>query len=93
MARPSIEAPRTLKALLEGWQGRVSGPQARILAYLWERRGRSVPRAEIARMTGASRTSSSFSNNLSALRSLGLIDYPNGTTATVTDLLFPNGLK
>jgi hypothetical protein len=38
---------------------------------------------------GNSATSSGFANNLGALRSLGLIDYPQRGQVMATDLLFP----
>ena len=88
--RGSIKSHRDLRA---AWKRRLPDKQAQILDYLADRRGQSVLRSELARASGSSATSSSFANNLSALRSLGLIDYPDRERATVTDLLFPAGLE
>jgi hypothetical protein len=44
-----------------------------------------VPKKTIAVMAGVSWSSSSYTNNLGALRTKGLIDYPNGGTVSLTD--------
>jgi hypothetical protein len=46
-------------------------------------------KVELAACVGASPTSSSFTNNLGRLRTLGLIDYPSPGLARADDRLFP----
>ena len=67
----------------------LSRPQAAIFRALARDRGDVLARGEVAERAGASPTSSAFSNNLSAMRSLGLIDYgPNSTVFLSADLFF-----
>lgn len=87
-----VAAYATQTDLLKAWCADVSAPQARILEHLAGRYPRQANRVEVARATSQSPTSSAFANNLSALRSLGLVDYPDGKTVVATALLFPSGL-
>lgn len=48
----------------------------------------SLTKGELATEAGASATSSAFSNNVSALRSIGLIDYPQQGHVIAKPLLF-----
>ena len=69
-------------------EGDPTRPQMKILESLvaFEPLGvKSLPKSTLAVFAGASPTSSGFSNNLSRLRSLGLIDYPQGGYASITD--------
>lgn len=62
-------------------------PQMRILRALIPLRGRSLGRDVVASKAGASPTSSAYSNNLGALRTLGFIDYgPDRTVFGTSDL-------
>jgi hypothetical protein len=66
----------------------LSRPQQRILNTLatFELLGKSsANKSNVAVFSDASPTSSSFQNNLGALRSLGLIDYPTGGSVALTD--------
>jgi hypothetical protein len=61
--------------------GGLTGPQMKILAALafLETLGVNQPsKVQVALFTGSSPSSSTYANNLGALRSKGLIDYPNG---------------
>jgi hypothetical protein len=49
----------------------------------------SIGKAELAEKIGVSAASSSYGNNLSSLRTLRLIDYPQPGHVMATDLLFP----
>lgn len=51
----------------------------------------AVDRDTLAEMAGTSPTSSSFANNLGALRSLGLIDYPTRGEVVALPVLFMEG--
>ena len=56
---------------------------------LIDRHPEAMHRTELATAVGNSATSSGFANNLGALRSLGLIDYPQRGQVAATALLFP----
>lgn len=65
----------------------LTGPMQRILDALawWRAVGVEQPaRVQVAAVARYSATSSSFANPLSALRTAGLIDYPNGGTIALT---------
>lgn len=55
---------------------KVSNPQWRILEALISSYPEAVSKEELAGKSGQSFTSSGYTNNLSSLRTLGLIDYP-----------------
>lgn len=61
----------------------VTGPQARILQELIAVYPQSLEREELAERVAASPTSSSYTNNLGALRSLGLIDKQPGVVSAL----------
>jgi uncharacterized protein len=93
-AAGEVESPASLVELHEAWFAKVSGPQAKMLRELIERYGvHPIPRDELAKITGQSPLSSGYDNNLSALRSLGLIAYEPKGYVVATDLLFPEGLR
>ena len=48
-----------------------------------------IDKDQLAQATGASATSSAYTNNLGALRSLGAICYPDKGRVRATELLFP----
>ena len=85
--------PSTLAQLHEAWHARLSVPRARILRVLIEIYPESVSRVELAELTEQSASSGGYTNNLGALRSLGVLDYPQPGHVVATDLLFPAGLK
>jgi hypothetical protein len=60
-----------------------------LLRVLIDRYPQAMDRTELAAAAGSSATSSGFANNLGALRSLGLIDYPQRGQAMATGLLLP----
>jgi hypothetical protein len=59
----------------------LPAPQGRILNLLLNRRGKSIERPKLAELANASPTSSAYTNNLGAMRSLGLIEYGSGSTS------------
>jgi hypothetical protein len=66
----------------------VSAPQQTILDVLaqFDTYGnRTLNRTTLAVQAGVSSNSSGFQKNLSTLRTMGLIDYPNGGTVILTD--------
>lgn len=94
---PNPERVATLSALLDRWCAILTRPQQAILravaAIPRYPEGRSITREALARQVGQSPTSSGFANNLGALRTLGVIAYPEAGRVAATDLLFPKGLR
>jgi hypothetical protein len=86
---PRIGTITSLELLHEAWRAKLSNPQWRILDALIEVYPDSLARAELAEVAGQSPNSSGYANNLGALRSLGLLDYPSPGVIVATDLLFP----
>ena len=66
----------------------VGGAKARIIDALVDVYPEALPKDELADRAGASAASSSYTNNLGSLRSLGLIDYPAPGCAVATPVLF-----
>ena len=80
--------PLTPEAMQNAVFEKVSGPQRRILECLIREYPREVHKETLANNAEASATSSSYSNNLGALRSLGLIDYPQQGYVVAKPVLF-----
>ncbi len=80
---------RSISELHQTWLLRLSRPQGRILTELWSCYPASLSRSQLAERANQSPTSSGFSNNLGALRSLGLIQYPSRGYVGATSLAFP----
>jgi uncharacterized protein len=72
-------------------QRRLPPARWRILATLINAYPREVDRAELAELSVQSPMSSSYANNLGALRSLGLLDYPSKGSVIATPALFLEG--
>lgn len=79
----------TLRELHAEWVGRVGAAKGKILDALTGIYPDDISKDQLAAAIGASITSSSYSNNLGALRTLGLIDYPKPGRVVATDVLFP----
>lgn len=82
------QSPITSEELQRAVLDRLPNPQARILSVLIANYPVAVNRVELAQQAGQSPTSSGFTNNLGALRSLGVIEYPNATEAVALPVLF-----
>lgn len=87
-AAPQIDAPATAEEMIERCKSIVSGPQARILDALTANYPRSIDKQTLADLAGASSTSSSYGNNLGALRSAGMIEYPESGKVRAANWLF-----
>ena len=85
---PPAEAPPNSQDLLERCARVMSGPQAMILRFLHAKHPEAVSKDEIAEQTGVLPTSGSFANNLGALRTAGMIEYPSKGMARCSDWLF-----
>lgn len=92
-AARQVAPPRSVDELHDAWKRKLSGPQGAILDALIATYPQALDRIDVASRAGASPASSSFTNNLGTLRSLGLIDYPSSRSAVATELLFPRGLS
>lgn len=86
------DAP-TLDEVHEMWFSKVTGTQANILRLVVSSHPKPLGRSEIADALGLSASSGSFSNNLSKLRTLGLIYNATSQELGATDVLFPEGLN
>jgi hypothetical protein len=85
-------APPTVADLHAAWLRLLSGPRARILECAIAAYPDSLEKAVLADRAGASVQSSSFLNNVSALRSLRVLDYPEKGFVVATEALFPKGV-
>lgn len=84
-------APSTVEDLHRFVERLVSGPQWRILRALIDAYPSAIAKEDLAAAAEASATSSAFANNLGALRSLGLIDYPAPGHVAALPVLFMEG--
>lgn len=84
-------APSTVEDLHHYVERLVSGPQWRIVRALIDAYPSAIAKEDLAAAAEASVTSSAFANNLGALRSLGLIDYPAPGHVAALPVLFMEG--
>lgn len=82
-----------IEDLHQAWYDKLPKPRVAILQQLISIYPQSVGKEQLANWVGQSPTSSGYTNNLSGLRSLGLIDYPQPGFVAATELLFPEGLR
>lgn len=80
--------PLTTQELHNVIFAKLPGPQARILRVLIDAYPEPVKREELAERAGYTVKSTSFTNPLGALRSLGVIDYPSSADAVALPVLF-----
>jgi hypothetical protein len=81
-------APLTTDELQRAVLSRLPRPQARILEILIDHYPDPVNREGLAERAGQSPKSSGYTNNLGALRGLGVIDYPSSSEAVALPVLF-----
>jgi hypothetical protein len=79
----------TLGELHAHWIRKVGETRGRILAALIQAYPNALTKEDLAAQAGASATSSTFANNVSSLRTLGVVDYPGRGLVIATPLLFP----
>jgi hypothetical protein len=84
-------APSTVDELHEFVFALVGNARARILRALIDVYPDALAKGELAERIEASASSSSFTNNLGSLRSLGLIDYPAAGMVHALSVLFLEG--
>lgn len=82
------EVPRSTEELHRQIQSKITKSQWSILATLIKAYPQPIHRMELAEGAGQSVNSSGFVNNLGALRSLGLVDYPAPGQVVALEILF-----
>ena len=83
-----VSAPASDAELHERIRHLVSPVRWRLLEQLIAAYPDDLDRTELADLAGASPSSSAYTNNLGALRSLGLIDYPQQGRVVAASVLF-----
>ena len=84
----AVEAPDDPRAMLEYCKQICTPAQGRILEELFCNYPKAVPKALLAEQVGVSAASSGYQNNLGALRSAGMIDYPTPGEARCASWLY-----
>jgi hypothetical protein len=79
----------TLGELHAHWIRKIGETRGRILSALIQAYPNALTKEDLAAQVGASATSSTFANNVSSLRTLGVVDYPGRGLVIATPLLFP----
>lgn len=87
-AAEAPETPPTTQDLHITLQLELPGPQWKILEQLIKLHPSPVDKSTLADLAGASVSSSSYQNNLGALRSLGFIEYPERGMVAAQPVLF-----
>lgn len=82
------ERPASNEELHRAVLAKLPAPRRRIMEVVLKHYPQSVPREELAHASGQSPTSSGYTNNLSALKSLGVLTYPNSREARAADTMF-----
>jgi len=85
---PEVTPPATTAEMIDRCKKIISGSQARILDVLVDQYPKAIDKGQLADAAGASATSSAYGNNLGALRSAGMIDYPDRGLVRAADWLF-----
>ncbi len=83
--------PNTNEDLHAAWYRILDKPKVNLLRVIISHWPTALERHSLAHSAGVSPTSSSFSNNLGAMRSLGIINYQDKINVIATELLFPRG--
>lgn len=91
-AAPS-NLPSTLTELHARWLDQLPKAQRSLLEILIRFFPQKMFRHALAEQAGLDVSGGYFSNNVSALRSLGLVDYPQNGYVVASSLLFPPGIQ
>jgi len=83
-----LPVPITAEELQQTILARLPRPQSRILSILIEAYPHSIDRTKVADDSGQSPNSSGFKNNLSSLRSLGVLEYDGVQSVKALPVLF-----
>jgi hypothetical protein len=93
LVRASLATPKSRAELHARWRAKLAGPAAKMLDALLEVYPVALTRTALAERLGVSHTTGSFKNNLSRLRTLGLVVDFDRVTVGAAPLLFPKGLR
>ncbi len=85
---PAVDSPLTTDEMLTSCENILTNPQAAILRVLHAEHPKSLSKDELAERVNVSASSGSFANNLGAIRSAGMIDYPSKGMVRCSDWLF-----
>lgn len=88
----NADIPPSLTKLHEAWARRLSGTQAAMLSVLIGAHPDAITRDSLAEALNIKSDTGSFANNLSKLRTLGLLEDRSRTEVAATTLLFPDGI-
>lgn len=77
------------ESLQELWLSKITGPEKKILTPLLKKYPNELSKEELATESGYSASGSAFTNPLSHLRSIGLIEYPSTGFVKASKELFP----
>jgi hypothetical protein len=91
LAHVDVGAPTSSYELQRAICSKLPTPQARIVDAVVRSYPSPLDRAAVAEAAGASPASSAFMNNLGALRSLGLLEYPSQGMVAASPVLFLEG--
>lgn len=90
-ALAEAQAPQSTGELHQLIRSKLAPARWRIVETLIEAYPFDIDRAELAEASGQAPTSGGYANNLGALRSLGLIDYPSKGRVVAMPVLFLEG--
>lgn len=93
VAQVDANAPASSLELQDAICAKLPQPQALIVRVVASAYPDALTRAQVAEQANASPSSSGFANNLGALRSLGLIDYPRQGYVQASPVLFIEGTR
>lgn len=85
-----VTKPASADALRAAWLKWLDPGEAAVLRPLLGLYPRALSRADLARVSRQSATSSAFDRKIKSLKDLGLVDYPAPGTVAATALLFPD---
>lgn len=92
-ALATAEEIRTVEEMHAALFAKLGSSKTAILRELISRYPADVAKDELAEAIGVSPTSGGYFNNLGALRTLGLIDYPKGGRVAALSVLFLDGAQ
>lgn len=87
-AAGAVKVPEDSEEMLASCLNLLSGPQQAFLRALYAAYPHSVEKNELAGQVGVSAASSTYTNNLGAMRTAGMITYPNKGHAKCAEWIF-----
>lgn len=83
----------SMRDLHQSWHNVLPKPQSEILSQALKAWPHSIDKEDLAGRVKKSHTSSGYRNNLSSLRTLNAIEYPEPGRVRATDMMFPEQLR